>query len=426
MSLVLGGLLLLSAGLACSRPPVAARAPAAKSSADWPGFRGPNRDDLSQDKGLLTRWPKEGPKLVWKCEGIGAGYSSVSMMGNKVFTMGDKKDSSYVFGIDRENGKILWEARVGKPGGNYSGTRSTPTVDGDRVYVLGQFGDFVCLDTGTGQEKWRKNFPSEFGGRHGFWQYAESPLIDGDRLICTPGGAKAGIVALNKLTGEVIWKSEVGDWAAYSSIVISLAAGVKQYVQLTADGVVGVAAKDGKLLWRYKKLANNTANIPTCIVLGEQIFCVAGYGKGAALLTLRSDGAGGVKMTEEYYQNEMHNKHGGVVIVGDLAFGDTDDQGKLYCADWKTGKVRWQGQSKSGRGSISLTCANGHLYLRYSNGFVALIEASPKGYEEKGLFKIPNGRSNTWAHPVVCGGRLYIREQDILWVYDVKAGPVGG
>jgi outer membrane protein assembly factor BamB len=396
-------------------------APAGKPKAlDWPQFRGPKRDDVSVEKGLLKSWPKGGPRLLWKGTGVGQGFSSVSVAGDKVFTMGDKDGSSHVFALSRSTGKKLWDARVGRAGGNYAGTRCTPTVDGALVYALGQFGDLVCLEAATGEEVWRKNLPKDFGGSVGGWNYSESPLVDGDKLVCTPGGRAATVVALNKKTGAVLWKSGLGDRAEYSSLVVSEACGVRQYVQLTANGMVGVSARDGRELWRYDKLGGNTANVPTAVVRGNQAFCTAGYGKGGALLTLKR-GAGGIEVEEDYYNPELRNKHGGVVAVGEYVYGDTDDAGRPWCAEWKTGKRRWvrAGRGK-GAGSASLTYADGHLYVHYANGWVALVPADPKGYAEKGSFKIPNADHNSWAHPVVVGGRLYLREKDVVWCYDVK------
>lgn len=416
-TLILG--LALFAGL-WILPDSFAQKPKAKSETDWPQFRGPSRNNISPDKGLLKSWPKEGLKLVWKGEGVGQGFSSVSVVGDKVFTMGDLADASYVFALDRKLGKVIWSTKVGRKGGNYQGTRCTPTVDGKLVYAIGQFGDLVCLDIEKGTEKWRKSFTKDFGGRAGGWNYCESPLIDGERLVCTPGGARASMVALNKTNGDEIWRCESGDSAGYSSIVISNAGGIKQYVQLTAGGTIGVAAKDGKLLWKYDELGNNTANIPTPVVLGNQIFTTAGYGKGGALLSLSAEGDK-VEARPEYYKGNLRNKHGGVVVVGDYVYGDTDDSGRPYCAEWKTGTIKWtRGRVGRGSGSASVTYADGSLYIRYSNGWVSLVPATSTGYSEKGTFKIPNSDTNSWAHPVVIDGRLYLREKGVVWCYDVK------
>ncbi len=399
-------------------------------SADWPQFRGPHRDDISADKGLLKEWPKDGPPLAWKVSGLGAGFSSVSVAGDRIFTMGDLNsadagNSSYLFALDRKTGTKLWSAKVGKTGGNYQGTRSTPTVDGDLVYGLGQWGDLVCVKAADGKEVWRKSFKDDFKGQHGAWQFAESVLVDGNKLVCTPGGKEATMVALDKKTGDVLWKCAVpknGSAAGYSSIVISEAGGVRQYVQLMANGVVGVEAKDGKFLWIYDKLGHNTANIPTCIVHGDYIFCSAGYGKGGALLKI-ARGDNGLTVKEEYYNPKLRNRHGGVVMVGDYIYGDVDQNGFPWCAKWKTGEIVWQKKQRGpGSDSAAITYADGRLYIRYQNGYVALVDASPDGgYKELGGFKIPDVRNPSWSHPVVVGGKLYLREQDRLYCYDVKA-----
>jgi outer membrane protein assembly factor BamB len=405
--------------LACT---LAAGAGEPSSQADWPQFRGPRRDNLSPDKGLLTSWPKGGPQLVWKGTGVGVGFSTVSVAGDKVFTMGDEAGACRVFALSRATGKKLWSARVGRTGGNYSGPRCTPTVDGDRVYAIGQFGDLVCLDAATGKERWRKSFTADFRGRSGNWNFTESPLVDGDWLVCTPGGQDATMVALDKRTGDEVWRCPARTAAGYASVVISNAGNVKQYVNLTAGGTIGVRAKDGKLLWEYRKLGGNVANIPTPIPVGDQVFTCAGYGKGGALLTLSASGDK-VTTKEVYYNDELRNKHGGATIVGDLVFADTDDRGQPYCADWHTGEVKWKrprGKDSRGSGSAAITYADGHLYVRYNNGWVALVPATAGGYVEKGSFKIPNSDTNSWPHPVVIGGRLYLREKDTVWCYDVK------
>jgi outer membrane protein assembly factor BamB len=394
-------------------------------AADWPQFRGPHRTDVSDEKNLLQQWPAGGPPVVWNATGYGEGFSSISIAGDRIYSMGDKGDGSFLTSSDRLNGKLVWSAPVGKPGGNYKGTRCTPTVDNDRVYGLGQFGDFVCCDTADGKVMWRKNLLQDFGGQHGGWQYTESPLVDGNRLICTPGGSSATMVALNKLTGDVLWKGIVpgGDTAGYSSIVVTEAAGIRQYVQLMANGLVSFAAADGKLLWRYgnngDRFGGNTANIPTPIVQNEYLFASAGYGRGGGLIKLVGTAAG-PNVEEIYFGRDLQNRHGGVVLVGDYVYGDRDDSGFPWCAEWRTGKVRWKKDKRTeGGGSAAVTYADGHLYFQYDNGVVALVEASPEAYHEVGSFKIPNAKPPCWSHPVVVGGKLYIRNQDALWCYDV-------
>jgi outer membrane protein assembly factor BamB len=389
------------------------------AAADWPQFRGPNRDDVSKEASLLRAWPENGPPLSWHIKGLGSGYSSVSVVGDRIYTLGNSNNVSKVVALARDDGKAIWSAEVGSSGGNLG---CTPTVDGDRVYALGQEGDLVCLQTSDGKRVWHRNLLKDFDGSMGGWHYCESPLVDGDHLIVTPGGKDATMVALDKKTGETVWKCAIPlehPQAGYSSIVIAEVGGVKQYVQLLDGGVAGVST-DGKPLWKYEKLGPNTANIPTPIVLDDQILAVAGYGKGGALLKLTASGKD-VNVEEIYFKRELTNKHGGVLVVGDYVYGDTDDQGKPFCAEVKTGKVMWKrkGNDGNGRGSASVTCADGRLYFHYDNGVVALVEASPDGYKETGTFKVETD-GPAWAHPVVVGGRLYLREGDSLYCYDVR------
>jgi outer membrane protein assembly factor BamB len=399
-------------------------------AADWPQFRGPNRDDVSTEKGLLTAWPEKGPPLVFEAKGLGGGYSTVSIVGDRIYTLGNKEKTTagkenkqrvtFVQALDRDTGKIVWSSELGPQGGNLG---CTPTVEGGHVYALGQGGDLVCFDAKDGSRVWARNLMKDFGGQVGGWHYCESPLVDGDKVIITPGGAKATMVALNKKTGETIWQCPIAlkhPVAGYSSVVIARIGGVKLYVQTTDGGIIGVR-DDGKLQWTNERFSHNTANIPTPIVLGDQLFCSVGYGKGAVMLKLKAD-KDTVSAEEVYYKRELTNKHGGVVCVGDYLYGDTDDSGRPFCADVKTGKVMWKRERQgAGEKSVSVTYADGHLYFHYENGVVALVKASPDKYEEVGSFHVPKTNGPSWAHPVIAGGRLFLREGDALFCYDVRA-----
>jgi outer membrane protein assembly factor BamB len=396
---------------------------ATSRAADWPQFRGPHRDNVSKDTGLLQSWPKDGPPLAWKVQGLGGGYSSLSIAGDRIYTLGNKGNVSHVVALERESGKIVWSAEIGKAGGNLG---CTPTVEDGRVYALGQEGDLVCLEAKDGQRVWHRHLLKEFGGVYGGWHYCESPLVDGDQVIVTPGGKAATMIALDKRTGKTVWQCAIPlehTEAGYSSVVVAKVGGVKHYVQLLNGGVVGVGT-DGRYLWKYEKLGPNTANIPTPIVLKDQVLAVAGYGKGGALLQLKANGKN-VTATEVYFKRELTNKHGGVVVVGDYVYGDTDDQGRPFCAEVKTGKVLWKRDRNEGKGggSASLTYADGRLYIHYDNGVAALVEASAKGYKEVGSFKVPKTQGPAWAHPLVVAGRLYLREGDMLYCYDVREKP---
>ncbi len=398
----------------------------------WPQWRGPNRDDHSPDTGLLKTWPQGGPPLLWEAKGAGRGYASVAIAAGKLYTMGDGPSTAddkdeYLLCFDEATGKQLWKAKLGPPWNsgqpNWQSSRSTPTVDGDLVYVLTPHGDLVCLETAGGKERWRKNLKKDFGGKKGDgWGYSESVLVDGEKLVCTPGGPKTTMAALDKKTGETIWTAAVPNnrGAGHASIVIAEVGQTRVYVQTTAGGEIGVRAKDGKVLWTYP-IDRTTAVIPTPIVRGDLVFFTAGYGRGGALLRQVPTPDGGVKVEEVYpLQKPLANKHGGVILVGDYLYGDTDSSGMPYCAEFLTGKVRWKKRG-SGRGSASLTYADGNLYVRYESGTLALVPASPEDYKEVSSFKIPHsGNRPSWSHPVVIGGKLFLREGDYILCYDLR------
>jgi outer membrane protein assembly factor BamB len=396
-------------------------------AADWPQWRGPNRDGVSKETGLLRSWDEEGPPQVWKTTGLGGGYSSVVIAKGKIFTMGSQRGGTAISALDTD-GKLLWTTRIGGGGE----PNCTPTYDDGLVYGVSKNGDLACVDAETGELKWEKNFSKDFGGRMmSGWGYSESPLVDGERLLCTPGSKDAAIAALDKKTGRVIWKSAVPDGAGgagYSSIVVAQVGGIRQYVQLMGRGLIGVAAKDGKLLWNYTKIANGTANIPTPIVKDNFVFCSSGYGTGSALLRLTASG-GRVRADQVYFLpgDKVQNHHGGMVMLGDYVyFGEGHNNGFPICVNWKTGKVAWSKGRGPGSGSAAITCADGHLYFRYENGLMALIEATPGSYKEKGTFKIPEPRQQSWSHPVVSDGKLYLRSQDQLICFDVRKKDVAG
>ncbi len=397
------------------------------SAADWPQWRGPRRDGVSSEQGLLQSWSDQGPPAAWSAKGLGRGYASIAIADGKIYTMGKLDNAVHLLALDGADGHKLWSAPVGSQAEEPS---STPTVDGDRVYAVGPFGDLVCAQAADGKVLWQKSYTRDFGGSVQTWKFCESPLIDGDKLICTPGGPQATLVALNKHTGELIWKCAVpngaGNGYGYSSAVISEGAGVRQYVQMLGQGTgcVGVSAGDGKFLWNYAKVANGTATIPTPIVRGDFVFCSSGYGTGSALLKLSKAGKG-VKAKEVYFlnANTLQNHHGGLVLVGDYVYGGHGhNNGLPICVELKTGKVKWGGKQRGpGSESAAVVCADGQLYFRYQDGLMALISASPKGYKLNGAFKIPDVSGPSWSHPVVADGHLYLREQDHLFVYDVHA-----
>lgn len=388
---------------------------------DWPQWQGPARTAVSSDTGLLKAWPQGGPKLAWQATGLGEGYGTPSVASGRVFVMGKRGRAEYVIVLDEKDGQEAWAAEVGagrSGGGGYPGPRCTPTVDGSHVYALGIDGDLVCLERDNGRIVWRKSLPKDFSGHAGGWGYSESPLIDGDKLVCTPGGDKATLIALDKQTGKTIWKSAVpdGDAAAYSSIIAADVQGQRQYIQFLSGGVVGVAADDGKFLWRYNHPANDIANCSTPIYHDGHVFAASGYGTGGGLAKLVRDGDGW-KAEEVYFTRKMQNHHGGMVLVGKYLYGS--NEGQLTCLDFLTGKVMWEDR-KPGKGSIA--AADGRLYYRNEGGPLVLADAAPQKYVERGRFEQPERSDRpAWPHPIIANGRLYVRDQDLLLCYDLKA-----
>jgi len=389
---------------------------------DWPQWRGPNRDGRSAETGLLKQWPAGGPKLLWKATGLGGGYSSIVTSGDRLFTMGDRGDESFIVGLNRADGKPLWSTKVGQAGapgwGGYAGPRCTPATDGQLVFAVGQYGEFVCVDAASGAEKWRKDYVKDFGGKRPEWGFSESPLLDGDKVIVTPGGRQGAIVALNKKTGATVWQSkEFTDSAHYSSLIIEEIGGVRQYIQLTDASVAGVAAADGRLLWRAPR-RGSTAVIPTPVYHDGIVFVTSSYGTGCNAFKVTA--AGGKFTAEQLYANKlMANHHGGVISLGNYVYGHSEGKGWV-CLDIKTGQAAWEEKGKLGKGS--LVYVDGHFILRAKDGrgTVALIEATPEGFREKGRFNPPNrSEQNSWAHPVVSDGKLWLRDQDILLCYDL-------
>ena len=385
---------------------------------DWPQWRGSKRDGISKENDLLKEWPKDGPPLTWKAKGLGIGFSSIAVLKGKLYTLGDLKDGSYAIALDEKNGSILWKTRIGDSGGHrgYPGTRSTPTVDDGQVFALNQHSDLVCIDAETGKLIWQKNLVGDFGGKMmSGWKYSESPLVDKDQVICTPGGKDGTLLALNRSTGEKIWQTkEWTDSAAYSSIVIATIQGTRQYVQLTGDSVAGVNPETGQILWKANR-KGQTAVIPTPVINEDIVFVTSGYGIGCNGFKIKKNGDKW-SSTEIYANKSIANHHGGVVLVDGHVYGSTG--GTFRCIEIESGKEIFKERS-AGKGSTLY--AGDRFILRSEKGPVALIKATPNGMSEISKFEQPH-RSDykAWPHPVVANGNLYLRDQDILLCYKIR------
>ncbi len=402
-------------GVAYDSGPSNAGEPAAVVK-DWSQWRGPDRSGLAKETGLLKQWPKSGPPQAWSISGLGSGYGTVSLLADKIYVQGTQGNSSVVLCLNRADGRKIWTKPLGRSlnDSRGGGPRGTPTVEADCLYALTEAGDLACLRTRDGSLVWSRNILKDFGGSNPNWKCSESPLIDGNNVIVTPGGNRASVVALDKTTGKTVWASrELSDRAAYSSCVIAEAGGVRAVTTLTASAAVGVRASDGKLLWRYPRVANRTANVATPVVQGRRVLYTTAYSTGCALLELAAQN-GGIEAREVYFSRDMMNHHGGIVLVDGFVYGFSGSI--LTCMEFATGKVRWKDRSV---GKGSLTYADGDLYLLGENNTVGLAQASPDGYREGGRFRIADQGWPSWAHPVVCAGKLYIRNQGVLTCYDV-------
>jgi outer membrane protein assembly factor BamB len=388
----------------------------AQPPAEWSQWRGPNRDGHSAETGLLQSWPQGGPRRLWQASGAGDGFASFSASHGRLYTQGARAGTEYVMAFDASTGKKLWETANGPRYRNAQGDgpRSTPTVDGDRIYALGGAGELSALDAASGKKIWTVDFVDVFGGNTPGWGYSESPLVLGDRIIVNAGGQRASIVALNKTDGKTLWQNH-NDEAGYSSPVLLRTGSFQQVVFFTGQRALAVDPRDGRLLWSYNRAANNTANIATPVVRGNRVFFSSDYGTGAGLVAVKA--AGNIAAAEEvYFTREMRNHHSSSVLVGDTLYGFSSSI--LTALDFDSGKMLWRDRSV---GKGSLIFADNRLYLYSENGVVGLAEATPAGYREHGRFTLSTSSSPTWSHPMITNGRLILRDQDTVYAYDVRA-----
>jgi outer membrane protein assembly factor BamB len=390
------------------------------TSANWPQFNGLTRNNRSLETGLLTRWPAEGPPRAWTSYGMGAGFSSVSVVNGVVYTMGNKGASESIIALDAGTGEKIWSTPFAWAAhlSAGDGPRSTPSVRGGLVYGLGGYGDLVCVEANSGVIRWKTNILQDFKGQNVSWGICESVLLDDNRLICTPGGDDATMVVLDADTGKLIWKSLTPekDRPGYASATTAEVGGVRQYVQFTASGTIGMRADDGKFLWRDNSAANASANCSSPQVAGDLVFSSSNYGVGGSLVKLSAKSST-ISAKLVYHTHDMSVHHGDMVIVDGLLYGSSDP-GVLTCLELATGKVKWRSRSV-GKGAV--TYAEGRIYVRCEEGPVVLVEATGAGFRELGRFEPPKGKgTSAWSHPVVAAGKFFLRDQDALYCYDLK------
>lgn len=392
---------------------------AAGGEPSWPCFHGPNYDNISPEKGLLKQWPKGGPKRIWEFSDCGAGYSGVAIADGMIFTAGDFDDQEMVLALDR-NGKLLWKATNGKAWtGSSPGSRTTPTYDDDAVYQMNANGRLAAFAARSGKPIWAVDLKAEFDGQHGIWGFAENVVIEGDRLICMPGGVKGRVVALDKRTGKALWvNTEIEHYAAYCSPTVVVHGGVRQWISMTQKSVVALDVKTGKLLWSAPFAPRSPQNALTPVYRDGYVFIACGHWSGGTVLKIDMDSK---SASPVWFRRDLDNCHGGAVLIDDKLFGCGCRQGgkSFYCVDFLTGQTRKLDKSL---GKVGIHYANGMLYCLNHQGMMSLLAVTADGFDIVSQFDLGKRPANTYlAHPVICGGRLYLRCDQSLYAYDVRA-----
>lgn len=390
-------------------------------AADSPQFRGPKRDGKFPETGLLKSWPEGGPTLLWKADGIGLGYSSVSVVGDSIYVTGRGEDNNgtfYALGLD---GSVKWTLGYGPETSQGQGPapRSTPTIDGDRAYILSGPGILHCIDLNKKAILWSVNIVEKFKSLPTEWSMAESLLIDGNKVFCTPGGPDASVVALDKMTGDTIWTSKgLSEAAAYCTPDLIEHGGRRMVLTMTAKSVVALDPETGAILWTHEHITKYDIHAVTPVYADGMIYYTGGYKSGGGMLQLAADGA---SVTPKWSDLTLDCQHHGIVIVDGYVFGTAHQLGKkLVCLELASGKVMWESQDVT-QGSVVFADGMLYTYEGPKAGVVSLVKPSPAGFERTGQFTITEGAAEHWAHPTIANGVLYIRHGEKLFAYDVKA-----
>ncbi len=398
----------------------------AVGNTSWPSYHGPQRDNLSTDTGLMQTWPQDGPELLWTATDIGHGYSSISVAEDRIFTAGMIKKQTYVTALDL-SGKQLWQRLNGRSweaskqqtwAVPYAGSRGTPTVDSNTVYHLSELGRLAAFDTQTGQERWHIELLKTFEAERPEYGYSESVLIHEDSLFCCPAGAKGYIVALDKNTGRTLWaNTDIKDAAGNCSAVVANIDGIKQVITMSANQVLSFDPNNGHLLWQYT-FSNSRENNATDVIVNEGlVYASSGYGKGSILLRPQRQADGKFYVEQVWSSELLDNHHGGVLLLNGYLYGAGHEARGWFCLDFSTGKKMWQADGKG-----SLTYADNRLYCLSERGMMSLVKATSEKWDQVGSLQLPRGgRGLFWAHPVICGGRLYVRHSEKIFAYDIRA-----
>ncbi len=378
-------------------------------------WRGLNRDGIYPDETLVKQWPEDGPPLEWTAEGLGEGYSSPAVTGDRIYVTGMIKGEGFLFAFDT-GGKALWTSSYGREwNGSHPGARTTPTVVGNRIYLLSAVGLVVCFDR-DGKIVWSKDLIKEFGAKNLQWGMTESLLVEGERVFCTPGGSKAMVAALDRNSGETIWQTKGnGETSGYCSPCLVQHGVRKLLITMTAKAVVGLDAETGDYLWQQRHVTDYDVNANTPLVQNGWVFTVSGYGTGAQMFRLSADGS---KTQRIWSQSKLDSQMGAAVLVDGYLYGSGHNNRGWHCLDWQTGSVQYTKRAIGNKGNI--VYADGKMYCYSESGDVALVRPDPQEFAVISSFRIKEGSGPHWAHPVIKGGRLYVRHGEVLKVYNIS------
>jgi len=379
-------------------------------------WRGPNRDGIYPEKNLLSVWPENGPQLLWSFTGLGEGFSTVAVAHGKIYTTGMLEDGNGHLFVFDTTGKLLWKAAYAPEWkGNYPGARSTPTIVGEQLYILSGAGWLVCMNSNTGKKIWSFNILEKFGGKNIQWGLAESVLIDGNRVICTPGGRDASVVALDRMTGQTIWTSKGhSEDAAYCSPALIQHGTRCMIVTMTKKSIIGLDAETGKFLWRHHHETEYDIHPNTPLYQDGYLYCLSGYGTGGVKLQLSPDG----NSVKEIWRNtSLDSQFGAAILYNGYIYGSGHNTRRWQCLDWRNGNVRYE-SSRRGKGNIIF--ADGRLYCYDEKGEVMLVEPNPAAFKIISSFRVTQGTNQHWAHLVINAGRLFVRHGDTLLVYSIR------
>ena len=382
---------------------------------DGTKWRGPESNGTYPETGLLERWPASGPEILWHFDGLGQGFSSPVFASGKIYLTGLEQTTGYVYCLSIE-GKQLWKKPYGPEWTeSYTGSRISPTVDGGKIYMVSAMGRLVCMDAGNGNILWSKDLLKDFDGRNITWGMTENLVVLDDKVICTPGGLKNNVIALNRNNGSLIWSSRgKGEPSAYCSPIVVKLPERTLFVTITENNIIGLDAGNGTLLWSYSHTNQYSVHANNPIYSKGYLYCFSGYGRGGVKLKLSQDGSSVAKV---WTNGTMDSRIGGAVLDNGFIYGSGDQNRAWQSIDWETGKMKYS-SVEIGKGSV--IGADGKLFCYSELGEIALMKPLPEEFEVRGRGKVTLGSGTHWAHPVIHEGKLYIRHGNVLMAYKIK------